>query len=84
MKTEYTDDIRLMEGASSHLKSCVSNILNCFNGADGGVSFVLLIQLLVSLDKEAKEGKESAKTLLQSIEMVSGLIDYATKMGGKR
>lgn len=46
------------------IKTILDRLTDVFSGADGGVSFVMLKNLIEALDKKAQEGDEDAEEVL--------------------
>jgi len=57
-------------------KAALDNIMDCFTGTDGGVSFVNLRFLLEGMEKE---DTDSAEAVLDIMRKFSRLIDVANK-----
>jgi hypothetical protein len=64
---------------SSLYQSQLENILDCFTGADGGVSFMNLKILLEDMERQEAEGDEMASEVLKQFSNFSRLIDCAQK-----
>ena len=62
---------------SSIYQKQLENIMDCFTGADGGVSFMNLRLLLEQMERQENEGDEMASDVLKIFSNFSRLIDCA-------
>ena len=56
-------------------KEYLDNVLDCFGGADGGVSFVKFRYAVEDLEKQAMGGDVSAKRIIEVVRQFSKLIN---------
>ena len=56
-------------------KEYLDNILDCFGGADGGVSFAKFRYAVEDLEKQAMGGDVSAKRIIEVVRQFSKLIN---------
>lgn len=61
------------------VKDSMDNILDCFGGADGGISFIKLKIMLTDIEKKHLEGDQCAGEILIVLHRFSNLIDVAKK-----
>ncbi len=59
------------------VKAEIDNILDCFGGSDGGVSFANLKCLLSEMCEKSCEGDASADKVLEVLARFSRLVDVA-------
>ena len=57
------------------VKENLDNILDCFGGADGGISFVNFKFTLEALEIQSNNGDENAKEILLLVDRFSTLIN---------
>ena len=69
----------LLTGVNETTRSAMENIMDTFTGADGGAKYIKFTQMIVQLDRQAKEGDRAACQLLDFINCTSRLIDTAAK-----
>lgn len=58
----------------------IQTFLDCFGGADGGVSFVKFRGLMEEMEKKATKGDEGAYEIIERVHAVSRLIEYASNL----
>jgi hypothetical protein len=58
----------------------LNNIMNCFSGDDGGVSFIRLRSLIETMHARAVTGDDAAKQLIDVVSKMSRLIDVANSI----
>lgn len=58
-------------------KQALDYILDCLNGADGGLSFVYFQSMLSSLDTKAEAGDENAIKILKILHQFAKMIEVA-------
>lgn len=56
-------------------KQALDNILDCMNGSDGGVKFLLFLGSIRQLDEKATNGDKSAEEVINIIIHFSRMID---------
>ena len=59
------------------MESSFQNILNCFTGADGGVSFIKFRLFIEDMEKQFEEGSDEAGKVLTIMDRFSRMIDIA-------
>jgi hypothetical protein len=64
-------------------EKAVRTALDCFSGADGGVTFMLFRILIENLDAKAAAGDAAAQQLIDLIYRYAKLIDYAVTVQSK-
>lgn len=69
----------LLTGVNETTRSAMENIMDTFTGVDGGAKYVKFTQMIVQLDRQAKQGDRAAGQLLDFINCTSKLIDQASK-----
>ena len=57
------------------VKEYIDNFLDCFGGADGGVSFVRFKINLSEIEKQANNGNDDAEKIIEVVARFSRLID---------
>lgn len=60
-------------------KIALFNILDTMTGADGGVRFIYLRNLVEEMDRRAEGGDNDAKSIIDVVMRFSRLIDVAVK-----
>ncbi len=61
------------------LKAELNNIMDCFTGADGGVTFFKVKCGLEDLEKQGKKGDIEAREILKTVTRFSQLINVLSK-----
>jgi len=61
------------------MKTSLQKITDVFSGADGGDCFVQLRAFLEQVEKQAKNGDESAKEILDVVYRFSRLLDVVKR-----
>lgn len=57
----------------------LQDILDCFSGADGGVGYVLMCDLVAALEKQAQEGDPAARLVLEQVDRFARLVRKVAK-----
>jgi hypothetical protein len=62
------------------VKLYLDELTDCFSGADGGVTFINLRELLKGYAQQAREGDPAAQRLLEIFRQFSNLVYIAKNM----
>lgn len=58
----------------------VRDIMDCFNGSDGGVTFASLATILNKMNEDAEKGDKSAVEVLEIVERFANLVRLSTRV----
>ena len=61
------------------MNNSFQNILDCFTGADGGVSFFKFQLFIDDMEKQFEEGSYAAGEILKIVDQFSRMIDIANE-----
>ena len=61
------------------MNNSFQNILNCFTGADGGISFIKFRLFIEDMEKQFEEGRYAAGEVLKIVDQFSRMIDIANE-----
>jgi hypothetical protein len=60
-------------------KAAIDTTLDCFTGADGGVSFVRFSALVAAMDLKAAAGDDAAIKIIELVTRYARLIEVANR-----